>query len=208
MPKKTFFNLPEVKREKIINSAMDEFSIYSFNETSVKRIIKRAEIPVGSFYQYFDDLKDLYYYILKMAMKKKYEYFKTEIDNLENRDFVSSIKAIYRAGIKFVFSDKRLFGINNNLQKYKDLSVIVDLTNSDENKEILVFLEGVIKDAINNNEIRSDINPKLIVEIIMSLSNTFTEHLLQDRPNGLSEDDYNLISDKVIAILIDGLGSN
>ena len=59
MVKKTFYNLPEEKRQRIIDAIMREFASYSFENISINRIIKDADIPRGSFYQYFDDKIDL-----------------------------------------------------------------------------------------------------------------------------------------------------
>lgn len=59
MVKKTFYNLPEEKRQRIIDAIMREFASHSIEEISINRIIKDADIPRGSFYQYFDDKVDL-----------------------------------------------------------------------------------------------------------------------------------------------------
>lgn len=64
MPNETFFNLPEEKREKILNAAKEEFTEHEFNKARVSNIIKNASIPRGSFYQYFENLEDLYFYII------------------------------------------------------------------------------------------------------------------------------------------------
>lgn len=61
MPKQTFFNLPHVN---IIRAAVEEFSKAPYQEISINHLIKCMEIPTGSFYQYFDDKRDLYFYIL------------------------------------------------------------------------------------------------------------------------------------------------
>ena len=59
MIKKTFYNLPEEKRQRIIEAVMKEFSGSSADKVSINRIIKTADISRGSFYQYFDDKVDL-----------------------------------------------------------------------------------------------------------------------------------------------------
>ncbi len=64
MPKDTFFNLLEEKRNKIIKAAKVEFTANPLRKSRVSNIIKEAEIPRGSFYQYFEDLDDLYYYVI------------------------------------------------------------------------------------------------------------------------------------------------
>ena len=65
MPRDTFFNLPEDKRNKIIQAAKMEFAENELFKSRVSNIIKTANIPRGSFYQYFEDLDDLYYYVIE-----------------------------------------------------------------------------------------------------------------------------------------------
>lgn len=64
MPKETFFNLSEEKRAKILNASKQEFINNELFKSRVSNIIKNADIPRGSFYQYFEDLEDLYYYVI------------------------------------------------------------------------------------------------------------------------------------------------
>lgn len=65
MPKETFFNLSQEKKEKILNAAREEFTENELYKSRVSNIIKSAGIPRGSFYQYFEDLDDLYYYVVE-----------------------------------------------------------------------------------------------------------------------------------------------
>ena len=64
MPKETFYNLDDGKRKKILNAAIKEFTDNELHKARVSNIIKEAAIPRGSFYQYFEDLDDLYYYVI------------------------------------------------------------------------------------------------------------------------------------------------
>lgn len=65
MPSKTFLGLPEEKRAKIIAAAREVFSEAPYSEVTITDIIKLAEIPRGSFYQYFKDKEDIYFYLLE-----------------------------------------------------------------------------------------------------------------------------------------------
>lgn len=65
MPKDTFFNLDESKRTKIIMAAKAEFLNNPLRKARVSNIVTEANIPRGSFYQYFEDLDDLYYFIVE-----------------------------------------------------------------------------------------------------------------------------------------------
>ena len=56
----TFERLPQEKRDRIIQAARTEFIRYPYEKTSINRILAEAEVPKGSFYQYFDDKSDLF----------------------------------------------------------------------------------------------------------------------------------------------------
>jgi len=70
MPKDTFFNLSDEKKNKIIAAAKVEFTENPLRKSRVSNIIKTAKIPRGSFYQYFEDLDDLYYYVIDEVSNK------------------------------------------------------------------------------------------------------------------------------------------
>lgn len=69
MPKQTFFNLPEEKKERLLNAAYQEFSSVSLDEASINAIIHESDISRGSFYQYFEDKEDLYFYCAHLLKK-------------------------------------------------------------------------------------------------------------------------------------------
>jgi AcrR family transcriptional regulator len=69
MVKQTFLNLSNEKQAWILNAARKEFSRAPLTKASVANIIKDADIPRGSFYQYFNDLEDIFYYILDVHSK-------------------------------------------------------------------------------------------------------------------------------------------
>lgn len=73
MPHPTFFNLPEEKRQKILECALDEFARHDYDSASISRIVARAGIAKGSLYQYFQDKSDLHRYLLGLAIRQKAE---------------------------------------------------------------------------------------------------------------------------------------
>lgn len=72
MPKETFFNLPDDKKDRILEAAKKEFTHNVLLKSRVSNIIKDADIPRGSFYQYFEDLDDLYFYVLDLTFDEMY----------------------------------------------------------------------------------------------------------------------------------------
>jgi len=67
MPKSTFHSLCGEKKQRLIDAALEEFSRRTFSQASLNQIIKQADIPKGSFYQYFENKEDLYLYLAEAA---------------------------------------------------------------------------------------------------------------------------------------------
>lgn len=79
MPKETFYNLDQDKKSKITEVLISEFSEKPFTEVSVKTIVERLGIARGSFYQYFENLEDSYFYILDKKTHDMHMLFMTSL---------------------------------------------------------------------------------------------------------------------------------
>lgn len=77
MPKDTFFHLPQEKRHLIENVAIEEFAENSLHSASVNAIVSNAGIAKGSFYQYFENLEDLYKHVLNIIKNCKLDLIST-----------------------------------------------------------------------------------------------------------------------------------
>lgn len=73
MPKSTFFNLPEEKQGHIISVGYELFINKPYEEVTIRDIVDMADIPIGSFYRYFEDKDDLYIYMLDQVENKIYK---------------------------------------------------------------------------------------------------------------------------------------
>lgn len=85
MPTTTFFNLPPPKREKLLKAATAEFARRPCGEVSINRIIQAAEIPRGSFYQYFADKTDLFRHVLRCYDQQLKEAVAKSLDRCGGR---------------------------------------------------------------------------------------------------------------------------
>lgn len=103
MPKQTFFNLSNEKQRSLMNAAKKEFSRAPLHEASISNVIKDAGIPRGSFYQYFEDLEDLFYYLLHEHSQRNYERF-IAIIKMNNGDLFESIMDWFK-GILIIFEE-------------------------------------------------------------------------------------------------------
>lgn len=77
MPKQTFFALPDEKRSRILDVAIEEFAAKPYDVASISNIVRSSDIAKGSFYQYFNNKQDLYQYLIEYGNIKKLELVKT-----------------------------------------------------------------------------------------------------------------------------------
>ena len=94
MAKQTFFFFFDEKKEKIIKALKKEFSRASLKDSLVSNIIKDAQIPRGSFYQYFDDIEDSFYFIVDEYSKKIKKFLLDSITKNKG-DIISSYRDLY-----------------------------------------------------------------------------------------------------------------
>lgn len=79
MPTDTFFRLPDEKRKRLMDAAWEEFTSVRFSDTSINKIIRAANIPRGSFYQYFSDKDDLFGYLVRPLQKHFFDLAREEV---------------------------------------------------------------------------------------------------------------------------------
>lgn len=107
MPSQRFYNLPEEKRKRIAEAAITELSNYSVDDLSINRIIKLAEIPRGSFYEYFKDKFDLVDYLLE-DFKTNIQFFAKKCIEKDKCDIFELFEKIFCYMIKIGFKDKSI----------------------------------------------------------------------------------------------------
>jgi len=124
MPKQTFFQISKEKQDTLIQAAKEEFSRVPLHEASIANIIKSAGIPRGSFYQYFEDKEDLFYYLTNQLIQRNNERFITILKD-KNGDIFEAFIELFQLVIK-----------NQRKQEYKNFfkNVFLNMNYKLENK--------------------------------------------------------------------------
>ena len=86
-------NIDGIKKEKIINAAIKEFSMYPFDKASTNNIIKNAGISKGLLFYYFDSKKELYEKLVSFVINKIYNEVSSRI-NWEENDILERLKQL------------------------------------------------------------------------------------------------------------------
>lgn len=112
MPTKTFLNLPKEKRLRILKAGKKEFSRVPFEKAVIANIAKDADIPRGSFYQYFENLEDLFTYIIDYLYGLSKKKFMQHLQE-NNNDVYEALKVKFASEIdKLSKEANRQFRLN------------------------------------------------------------------------------------------------
>ncbi len=168
IPTKTFFNLSSAKQERIITAALEEFSKRCFDQAKLSNIIRNANIPRGSFYQYFDNKKDLYLYLFKIIGDKKVEYLKELLSNKAEIPFLELFKILYAQGIKFAIDHPQYMGIYKLFISTK--GPIYDELMGEGYQQTKAYYINYIKADKAKGIIRKDVDAETLADLVINLT--------------------------------------
>ncbi len=179
MPKSTFFNLAEEKRQRILEITIDEFAAYGYQNASISRIVEKAEIAKGSFYQYFEDKKDLFKYVITVAGEKKMDYIRHITDIMQEMDFFQLMREVYIGAIQFAKENPKLSRIRDQFINNTDERIKAEVLGENIPKSNQ-FIEGLLEKGIQQGDIDPDIDIKMTAHMLTSFSISMSEYFIKE----------------------------
>lgn len=155
MPLQTFLNLPEERRKAILDAAYEEFALNEYRVASLGNIIKKLGIAKGSFYRYFENKKELYFYLLDHAANLRFE----AVDHLfidTEKDFFELIIENFAMKVRFDIENPLIGGFLYNVMQEKNNEEIGNIQ-LDTKKKILEMVEDLLLTQVRHHTIRPDI---------------------------------------------------
>lgn len=204
MPKDTFFNLPEDKRTLICQVALDEFASHSFDQASINRLVAKSGIAKGSFYQYFQNKKDLFLYLLQLAADEKLHYLEPVMRNPEQHDFFTLLRELFLSGIQFTLEHPQYAEISKRLLASKGTPIYEQVMGHNM-PSAPGFFETLLEDAITRGEVRADTDATMLAYLITALSALVVEYYLDHLGPEYDERMMDTI-DKFLDLLRHGIG--
>ena len=173
MIKKTFYNLPEEKRQRVTEAIVDEFANVEDDKVSINRIVQKANISRGSFYQYFDDKLDLVEVLIR-------SYLNLVIDDLR-RAIISSDGDIF-------YTFECIYDI------------IIGLSKDERNRKVL---RNLISNIRANNNLVSDYIVKRYIKQYKSIEEfiNITDEFSRKSFRFKSDEDLTYLQQILISVL-------
>lgn len=185
MPRLTFFNLPEQKKQTLLDAAIEEFSRVPLSEASIANIVKEADIPRGSFYQYFENKEDLYFYLLNEELKEKRQKYINKLEKHRGDIFYAFTDLLQSFLIRMDDENTHQFYrnmfLNLNYQTEKTFTDIIN--NSELNHQFSEFTNLINTEKLNVK------NHEEIELIVRMLTLVMTENIIQKFAKDLSNDE-------------------
>lgn len=189
LPKQTFFQIPKEKQDTLIQAAKEEFSRVPLHEASIANIVKSAGIPRGSFYQYFEDKEDLFYYLTNQLIQRNNERFITILKD-KNGDIFEAFIELFQLVIKnqreqeYKNFFKNVF-LNMN---YKLENKLADHMYENKKKQYQNILALINRDQLN---IKDEGELRQVVKILRAItSQNFVQVFGQDLTNEEALNNY------------------
>ena len=157
-----FYSLHIEKQTQVINAALKEFVKSGFEKASTNEIVKGAGISKGSLFNYFNNKRDLYFFLIEHALKVV-ETIYDDID-LTETDIFNRLEQIGLTKFAIQKKSPQIFDFLLSIKKEEadevraDISKILDDTLEDN--------LGKVYQNIDYSKFREDINIKRAVEII------------------------------------------
>jgi AcrR family transcriptional regulator len=210
LPKETFYNLPDKKRKNIEKVAIREFGKYGYDKASITRIVDMCGIAKGSFYQYFEDKKDLYFYLLTRIGEEKVKALSPVMERREEYDFFELVRALFLEGLKFAARSPEFTQMGDWLIKNQEHPIYNEMVETGMENARNIYSE-FLKTAIKKGEVRNDIDIDFMSHTISVLSVSSIEYYFLtrgDKKASIKKFDERMIGtiDLLIDFLRHGIG--
>lgn len=171
-----------MKRDDIIQAALEEFGKYDYNKASVNAIIENSETSKGTFYHYFQNKEHLYLLLIQKVSSEKMTFLHSMSDTKQTVGTELSIFELLRiqmeASVKFaaahpdlaMFSSKVANETNQEIRKKID-DKIGNATNE--------YFSELVKLNIKNKILRDDMPEEFVIKILVYMISHFNEFLLR-----------------------------
>lgn len=205
---KSFENLPEERKKRIIDACLAEFAGNGYEKASTNSIVREAGISKGILFHYFGNKKNLFLYIIDYIMDYMTERFSAMyakssddlFEKLVERGLVK-LKLAYENPLMYEI----LFSAYGNMPD--------DLKNELQQRYQQLYssqIPAFLKD-IDYSKFRKNIDPEKAVELVLlsleALNGKYTRMYKDRKPNEMLEE-MDKISEEIyeyMEILKDGI---
>lgn len=202
MKEKTF-----ERKTELIEAALNEFTVNSYDDASLNAIIKNAGISKGTFYYHFTDKQALYLYLLEASVATKWEFINNKVLSnpkyFEEKDIFGNFKQQARLAMEFAVEYPKYHKLSRMFSKEQGnpIYTIAQDILSGNTEEILAEM---VDKAIKAGSFKKELSREFLVKTLSYLFSHFNEIFDKDEDFELDRMISNL--DAYVYFIKNGMG--
>ncbi len=212
VPRETFKNLESDKQQRILDTAVEEFSSHGFRQASVNRIVQRLGIAKGSIFQYFGTKEGLFQVIFDHAVELVRRSLRQVKQETVETDFFERIRRSLIAGVDFIDHHPEVYKIYLKMVFQEDFPLRAEFL-----QQVHLFsadyLRPVLQAGIAGGDLRSDLDLDAAVFFLDALMDRFLQAYcvsFLDAGSGLYQAPKEIVEQRVeefVQLLRRGMGA-
>lgn len=197
------------RKTELMEAALDEFSVKSYEDASLNTIIRNAGISKGTFYYHFADKKALYLYLLKTSAEVKWKFIDGKASESPGwaacGDIFDRFKEQARLASEFAAKYPRFHRLGEMLSRERGTCVYaeaMEILGGDAQTVIAPMVDRAIREGAFKNEYSRE----FLIRILSFMFSRF--HEIFDREEERAPDRMLGNLDMYVSFIRRGIGSD
>lgn len=161
-----FNRISEEKKNKIFDSAINEFAEHGYESANINNIALKAEVSIGSMYKYFKNKEDLYLTVIHFGVESLKVILEETISG--EGDLLLKIEKIIKAIQSYSRNNINLTKLYNQMTNESHSSLVWEIVSDMEGVTAGLY-SSFIEEAKKAGLVRSDIDAKLFAYFLDNL---------------------------------------
>ncbi len=174
VPRDIFNKLDDSKKSKILDAAVEEFSLHGFRQASVNRMVERIGIAKGSLFQYFGTKEGLFKVIFNYAVELVRQSLRQVKQETADADFFERIRKSTLAGARFIKRHPRIYRIYLKMIFQEDFPLRAEFL-----QQVHLFSAEYLRPIVEAGVARGELRPDMDVDMTVFMLDALMDRFLQ-----------------------------
>lgn len=174
VPRETFKNLESDKQQRILDTAVEEFSSHGFRQASVNRMVQKLGIAKGSIFQYFGTKEGMFSVVFDHAVELVRRTLRQVKQETAETDFFERIRRSLIAGVHFIDRHPRIYKIYLKMVFQEDFPLRAEFLH-----QVHLFSADYLRPVVEAGVAGGDLRPDLDVDTAVFFLDALLDRFLQ-----------------------------
>jgi AcrR family transcriptional regulator len=171
---RTFENLDEDKRKRVLDASMEEFAEHGFHQASVNRIVDRLGIAKGSIFKYFGTKEGLFRYVFERGVEVFGRRLRAVREATADADFFARLRAALMAGVEFIEAHPAVYRIYLKML-FQERFPLRETILAEVRAHSARYLTPMVEDAMRGGRLRPDLDVPAAVFVLDAVLDRFLQ---------------------------------